>query len=105
MIWIIMLATGFLTFAMRFSMFSGVFKRSLPKYIEEILQYVPTAVLSAIIAASLFIESETKSFSLINNFSIAALIATGAAFISRSVLWTIAIGMVALWLLDLQVVP
>lgn len=102
MIWIVMLATGFLTFAMRFSMFSGVFKRPLPAYLEEILQYVPTAVLSAIIAASLFVDAETKSFSFINNFSLAALVAAAAAFFTRSVLWTIAVGMIALWVFDLQ---
>lgn len=103
MIWIVMCATGFLTFCMRFSMFSGLVRRPLPKAVEGGLQYVPTAVLSAIIAVALFIENGTQNISLVNHFSVSALVATVAALVSRSVLWTIAVGMSTLWLTKLLV--
>ena len=49
MIWIIMIVTGLLTFAMRFVMLSGVAPRKLPAAFGEALGFVPIAVLTAII--------------------------------------------------------
>jgi branched-subunit amino acid transport protein len=101
MIWFVMLATGFVTFLMRVSMFSGLIKRPLPDAVEDVLKFVPTAILSAIVSASIFIDKPTQEINLLNNFSVAALMAAGVAFVTRSVLWTIAIGMAVLWGLGL----
>ena len=56
MIWIVMILTGLANFAVRFSMFSGLRASTLPDWAERYLRYVPTAVLSAIIAAALLLD-------------------------------------------------
>ena len=50
MIWIVMVLTGLANFAVRFSMFAGARASALPEWAERYLRYVPTAVLSAIMA-------------------------------------------------------
>ena len=74
MIWIVMILTGLANFAVRFSMFSGLRARTLPDWAERYLRYVPTAVLSAIIAAALFLD-EAGDIQMWNTTVLAGLLA------------------------------
>ena len=53
MIWFVMILTGFINFTYRISMFSGIRNIHLPLSLNRYVVYVPTSVLSAIIASSL----------------------------------------------------
>jgi branched-subunit amino acid transport protein len=94
-----MIATGLLTFAMRFVMFSGLAPKKLPAMFEEALAFVPIAVLSAIIVPAVLLDS-TQSLSFVDNARVpAALIAIATALLTRSVVLTITAGLAALWFL------
>ena len=53
MIWFVMILTGLINFMFRISMFSGIRNIHLPLSLNRYVVYVPTSVLSAIIASSL----------------------------------------------------
>ena len=55
MIWWVMVACGLLTFAARFVMFSDIAPKKLPGWSEDVLSFVPVAVLTAIIVPSVMI--------------------------------------------------
>ena len=100
MIWVIIIATGIATFLMRFSMLSGLAPKQLPKEFENALGFVPIAVLTGIIAQAVLVDP-AGGFALFDNPRLpAAAIATTIALLTRSVMATIASGLVALWCLD-----
>lgn len=100
-IWVIMLAGGLITFAMRFSLIYLFGKLEVPGAIRRALHYVPPAVLSAIISPELFMHDGTFDLSLGNTRLLAGLIAIAVAWYSRNTLVTIIAGMLALFLLQL----
>ena len=101
MIWIVMILTGFANFAVRFSMFSGIRASTLPDWAERYLRYVPTAVLSAIIAAALFLD-EAGEIQMWNTTVLAGVIAAIIAIFTRSVIFTIITGLGVLWIIGLS---
>lgn len=100
MIWVVMITTGIMTFLMRFSMFSGLINKPLPASFDRYLRYVPIAVLSAIIAASVVIDPATKAPNIGTDRALAAIIAVIVALVTKSVLSTIAVGLSVLWVLQ-----
>jgi len=99
MIWAVMIATGLLTFAMRFVMFSGLAPKKLPPAFEEALGFVPIAVMTAIIVPAVLLDG-SQSIVLLNNPRLpAALLAIVVALLTRSVVMTITAGLVTIWLL------
>ena len=101
MIWFIMVATGIFTFGTRFIMLSRVASGKLPAWLVEALNFVPIAVLTAIIVPAVLIDPATKNFSILDNPRLlAALIAIAVALITRQVITTIAAGLTTLWILE-----
>ncbi|NBR34010.1 MAG: AzlD domain-containing protein [Rhodobacteraceae bacterium] len=100
MIWVVMITTGIMTFLMRFSMFSGLINKPLPASFDRYLRYVPIAVLSAIIAASVVIDPATNAPNIGTDRALAAIIAVIVALVTKSVLSTIAVGLSVLWVLQ-----
>ena len=100
MIWIVMIATGCLTFLIRFSMLSGFAPKKLPTAFENALGFVPIAVLTSIIGPAVLLD-QAGAFDIAGNQRLpAAIIATGVALLTRSAPATIASGLIALWGLD-----
>lgn len=100
MIWFVMIACGLFTFATRFVMFSDIAPRQLPTWLQDALGFVPIAVLTAIIIPAVIVAPE-GGLTLAGNARLpAALVAVTVALVTRSVLATIATGLVALWCLD-----
>ena len=97
-IWLVMIASGLLTFAARFSMIGLFQDRELPQIIKQILTYVAPSVLAAIIIPDvLHIDGAVM---VLDNPKIPAfLLAMVAAALTRNVLVTISTGMVALWVI------
>jgi len=99
MIWIIMIVTGLLTFWMRFVMFSGLTPRTLPRSLEDALDFVPIAVLTAIIVPAV-VFTDGNTLAIADNTRLpAAIIATVVALLTRSVVMTIIAGLMASWTL------
>ena len=97
-IWLVMITSGLLTFAARFSMIGLFQDRELPQIFKKILTYVAPSVLAAIIIPDvLLIEGAVM---VMGNPKIPAfLLAMVAAALTRNVLVTISTGMVALWVI------
>jgi branched-subunit amino acid transport protein len=98
-IWPVMIALGILTYLTRLS-FIGLFHRwQTPDLVKRALRYVPVAALTAIIVPELLMPGGTLTLSLLNPRLLAGLLAIFVAVRTRSVTWTIAVGMAAFWLL------
>ncbi len=72
-------------------------RMKLPEWVKRVLVYVPPAVMTAIITPALFFAGGTPTIGLDAPRLGAAIIASLLAWRTRSVLWTVVLGMVALW--------
>ena len=99
-IWLVLLFGGLITFAIRFSFIYLFGRFHVPDALRKALHYVPPAVLSAIIFPELFIRDGFVDLSFDNHRLLAGLVATLAAWYSRSIFITILSGMIALLLLQ-----
>lgn len=98
-IWVVMLSLGVLTFLTRLS-FIGLFQRwQPPDLVRRALRYVPVAALMAIIVPELLMQDGTLNLNPLNPRLLAGLLAVFIAVRTRSVTWTIMLGMLAFWLL------
>jgi len=98
-IWVVMIAVGLLTLAIRLSFTVLFAKWETPKIIRRGLRFVPVAVLTAIFVPELLLADGNIALSAGNFRLIAGLIAILTAWRTKSALWTIAAGMAAFWLL------
>lgn len=93
-----MAGCGLVTFLIRLSFISGGRHLALSPRFQNLLRYVPPAVLSALIAPEILIRRGVFDPSLANPRLWAGAIAVLVALLTRNVLATIAAGMSALWL-------
>ena len=100
-IWIVMIVLGLLTFATRLSFIALLERIKLPVTFQRALRFVPIAVLSAIIAPELGYSNNALALSPTNPRLLAGLVATLVAWRTKSVIWTILVGMLVFWLLQL----
>ena len=98
-IWVVMFIGGLITFGMRFSLIYLFGRFEVPETMRKALHYVPPAVLSAIIFPELFIQNGVFSVGLENTRLLAGIIAIITAWISRSTMITILVGMATLFIL------
>lgn len=94
------LGMGLVTYAIRLSLFLLPERVILPAWLLRALRYVPAAVLSAIILPELLLPQGTFDLSLGNERLLAGLLAIVIAWRTRNVFLTVAVGLVALWLLQ-----
>lgn len=89
------------TFGVRYPVLALIGRVPLPERLFAALKYVPAAVLTAIIVpAVLMPDGETLALGLDNPYPIAAIIAVLVAWRTKSLLFTLAAGMAALWILQ-----
>ena len=99
MIWWVMVCAGLANFLSRFLIFSGIRGIRVPERIEPFLAYVPTAVMSAMIADAILGSTDAAMGEVIVRCVVGAL-ALISALLFRSVLLTIIVGLLAYqWLL------
>ena len=99
-IWLVFLLGGLLTFGMRFSFVYLLGKNEVPETMRRALRFVPPSVLTAIVVPELVIRSGQLDFSLTNFRLLAGVVAILVAWKTKNTLLTIAVGMLALLLLD-----
>lgn len=100
-LWLVMIAGGMLTFAIRFSFIYLFGKVQIPGLFWRSLRFVPPAVLSAILVPELFLHSGRLDIGLGNERLLAGLVAVAVGLWRKSVLLTILAGLAALLLLRL----
>ncbi len=96
MIWFVMILTGLINFIFRISMFSGIRNIQLPLSLNRYVVYVPTSVLSAIIASSL-ISFNGQEVLYEAEKLVAASIAVIFAYLTKSVSATLVAGLITIW--------
>lgn len=106
-LFIVFLAAGAATYLIRLSFIAVEGRVRLPAWFRIALQFVPAAMLSALIAPDLLMRDGALFLSPHNTRLLAGLVAIVVAARTRSVGWTIVAGMAALLALEslLQVSP
>ena len=99
-IWLAMIGMGLITYALRLGPILLMERIEIGGTARQALRFVPAAVLSAIIFPELLMPGGTLDISLGNERLLAGLLAAIVAWRTKNVLWTIAVGMAALWLLQ-----
>lgn len=99
-LWITIIIAGLITYAIRLSFIMFFGKKEMPTWLRRSLRLVPPAVLSAIIFPALFISDGQIYISLANDRLVAGCLAILVAWRTRSALWTLLVGMAALWILQ-----
>jgi branched-subunit amino acid transport protein len=100
MVWAMIFGAAAITFLLRFSFLGTLKPDAIPPRVREVLRFVPPAVLAAIVVPALVIRDGAIQLAMSNPRPAAALVALIVAWLTRSVIWTIAAGMAALWLLQ-----
>lgn len=93
---IVILALGFLNYLMRALPFLLFNEKPFPEHIRQWLQYVPVAVLCAILAPMLFITNTKIDFSLNNTILLAAIPTFIVGIISKNMGLILAFGVIAM---------
>ena len=96
-IWTMTIGIALATFAIRFAPIALFSRLELPDWLKRALRYVPPAVMTAIITSSLFFAGGAPTIAIEPPRLTAAVFAALVAWRTRSMLWTIASGMLALW--------
>jgi branched-subunit amino acid transport protein len=99
-LWLIFLAAGLLTYAMRLSFILLWGKIAVPVWLQRALRFVPPAVLTAIFFPELFVPNGVLDLSPGNARLIAGTLAILVAWRTRNIMLTILVGMGALLLIQ-----
>jgi len=94
---LLMLAMGAVTYLPRLLPLVMLSSRTLPDWFAEWLELIPVAILSALIAPTLFAQANPRVFSFGKAELIAALPTLLCAYKSRSLAGTVLVGMLSYW--------
>lgn len=95
--WLVILVAGVLTFVIRLSFIVLLERIVVPAWLERALQFVPVAVLSAIIVPEVLQPGGALDLSFGNARLLAAVLAVIVAWRTKNTLLTIAAGMIGLF--------
>ncbi len=90
-------ATG--TFALRLSFIQLFGRVKVPPLLRRALEFVPTAALSALVLPALLFRGDALDVSAGNERLLAGVIAAVVAWRTGSFLYTVVVGMAAMWML------
>jgi branched-subunit amino acid transport protein len=99
-IWLILLATGLVTYGIRLSLIVLYGRHEMPAPLQQALRYVPPAVLSAIIFPEVLLPGGNLMISLENPRLLAGVLAAWVAWRTKNVVLTIVVGMGTLLILQ-----
>ena len=100
-VWLLICVIGLGTFSLRFALIAMADKGDrIPDSIQRALRFIPPAVLAAIAAPAFLLVDDAIDITPGNLRLFAGLAAYLVAWRTKSVLWTIVSGMVALWILQ-----
>lgn len=96
LLWSLIAAAALGTFCLRFSFIALLEKISEPESFRRALKYIPAAVMSALVSSSLLVRGDELALGLDNLRLQAGIVAAVVGYLSRSLLWTIVSGLLAL---------
>ena len=99
-VWLVLLLGGILTYLTRLSFIFLLGIWEMPSWMQRCLRYVPPAVMTALIFPELFIQSEKFFVSFGNVRLFAGIAAIVAALLTKSILFTILAGILAMMLFN-----
>ena len=99
-IWLFFVIIAVGTFALRFSFIYLFGKVDMPDWLRRALRFVPASVLAALVFPALTYPNGALDLSLGNIRLLAGLGGALVAWKTKNVLWTIAVGMILLWVLQ-----
>ncbi|MCB2180090.1 AzlD domain-containing protein [bacterium] len=91
----LILGMAIVTFGIRFSLLAFADQIELPNLLKQSLKYIPPAVLTAITVPAVLMPEGQINISLENPYLIAGVFATGAAVLSKNLMTTILVGLLA----------
>ena len=97
-LWIVIAAVGALNYASRLSFIAFFASREMPPLLARALQFVPAAMLTALVLPMVLSPSAAGVLAGLNPRIPAAVLAAVVAYFTHSTLKTLAAGMAALWL-------
>ena len=100
LVWVVIVGASVGTFAIRLSFIALFGRFDVPPRLEQALRFVPAAVLTALVAPRLVYLDGALALGLENERLLAGALAAAVAWRTESMLWTIVVGMVALWTLE-----
>lgn len=100
-LWLTILAAGLVTYAIRLSFIAAHGRVRMPRWFTRALAFVPVAVLSAIVFPDLLTSGGALNLSPGNARLLAGIAAALVARRTKNVWLTIAVGMLALFLLQI----
>lgn len=95
-----MIAMGLVTFTLRVSFIAFSERLKMPPLVQRALRFVPVAVLPAIVVPALVFREGSLELALSNERLLAGVLAGVVAWYSKSIIWTLLAGMIALWTLQ-----
>jgi branched-subunit amino acid transport protein len=98
-LWAVILVVGAINYLSRLSFIEFFARRSMPPLLARALRYVPAAMLTALIVP-MVVDVTPHGFEPHVPKVIAAIIAMVVAWCKLGTLWTLGVGMAALWLLN-----
>jgi len=98
--WLIVILVGIGTYLTRLSFVGILGDREIPAAVERPLRLVAPAVIAAIAIPELVAPADTIDISFDNLRLLAGIVAILVAWRTRSMGWTIGVGMATLWILD-----
>jgi len=101
--WLLIALMALVTYVPRYLPFALAGRIQIPAKLEQALDFVPIAVLTAIIAQASLYRGGVLDMSLGNYHALAALVAFVVALLTRYLFATIAAGLVAFAILKLRI--
>jgi branched-subunit amino acid transport protein len=101
--WVLILGMMVVTFGIRYFLLAFAGRIKLPPLVEASLNYIPPAVLMAMTVPAVLLPKGELHVSYTNPYLVAAILATAAGLLTRSLLATIAIGLMAFFAFQLLV--
>jgi branched-subunit amino acid transport protein len=98
--WLLIVGMMLVTFIPRYLPLAFVNRFNLSPFFIHSLSYIPVAVLSAIVAQNILFIENTLIVSLDNNRLIVGLLAVFIAFITKSLWWTVIVGLIGFVFLE-----
>lgn len=95
-LWLVILAVGGLNYLSRLSFIALFARWDVPPLMAQALRFVPAAMLAAIVVPA-FVQGGGTGPAVDPPRLVAGLVAAIVAWRTRSVSWTIGVGMVVLW--------
>ena len=99
-IWLLFIALAVGTYALRLSFIYLFGKIEMPDWLRRALRFVPASVLAALVFPALAYSNGSLDLSLGNIRLLAGLGGALVAWRTKNVMWTIAVGMILLWVLQ-----